>query len=324
MQDGEFRLFAVLVTFNRKVILQSTLDRIENQSRQLDGLVIIDNAADPEVEDLVAEYPGTTSLSYVAALENLGPAGGFAFGMKKLLETVDDDDWIFMLDDDDPPFFDDAFENAGRFAGAMTERDSRVGGVGISGGRFDIRKARVIRIGDDQIHGPVPVDHITGGGMPAYKVAAIKQAGVFDADLFFGFEELEYGLRLVENGYTIYADGEQWRFRKEAKRASGLLPLEDVSAAKASRTNIRVAPPSWRRYYSMRNLIYILRNHGASGAAVRVSLERGLGKALLNLFTSPRIAMENLEMNWAAVTDGWAGRMGRTIEPGAESVEQDG
>jgi GT2 family glycosyltransferase len=236
--------------------------------------------------------------------------------MDHVLGSADDDDWIVLLDDDDPPYFDDALDGVTRFAAIQVNRDPSTGGVGISGGRFDSRKGRVVRVGDSEIHGPVPVDHVTGGGLPTYRVGAVRDVGVMRSDLFFGFEELEYGLRLVSRGYTLYADGEAWGRRKADKRERGLLPPEEVSASRAARTSVRVkSSPSWRRYYSLRNLIVILRDSGHGLAAARVSLLRGILKPLLNLVVTPRQAARQLVLGWRAVKDGWVGNMGRTVEP---------
>lgn len=312
------RMYGVLVTFDRPVILADTLDRLTAQTRQLDGLIVVDNGADGSAESVTKVHaPPVSDLRYVRTKANIGPAGGFALGMREFLDVAEDDDWIFLLDDDDPPFFDDAIERASRFAVEQAERDARTAGVGISGGRFDPRRGRVVRIGDDEISGAVPIDHVTGGGLPAYRVGPLRQVGVMRSELFFGFEELDMGLRLTRAGFCVYADGEAWKERKEVKRQAGLLPPEEVSARRADSIGWRTSTPSWRRYYSLRNLIQILRESGHGLSAARVSIARGLLKPAINLLISPRSASSNLRLGWLAVRDGWAGRTGRTLEPRA-------
>lgn len=277
---------------------------------------MVDNGSDREVAELIATLGTGDRITYVDAGENLGPAGGYALGISRVLEQADDHDWVFLLDDDDPPFFDDAIEKAANFAQSVFAQDPSVAAVGISGGRFDFGRGLVRRIGDDDIFGVVTVDHITGGGLPAYRVAAIKAVGPPLHELFFGFEELEFGLRLRKAGFSLYADGEEWRRRKDVKRERGLLPPEEVSARRAEATSWRVTTPSWRRYYSLRNLIFILRRHGRSWTAVKVGLSRGIAKPLFNIPFSPRLALSSLRWNTRALIDGWLGRMGRTVLPG--------
>jgi glycosyltransferase involved in cell wall biosynthesis len=308
------RLHGVLVTFRRPEDLKQTLRRLAAQTTPLESLIVVDNGSDPATRQALDAYPGP--IHYLDPGENVGPAGGYALGMNRLLETADDAEWIVLFDDDDPPFFDDALECAARFAGFMADSSPKVGGVGISGGRFDTGRGKVVRIGDAEITGSVPVDHITAGGLPAYRVGAVREVGVFLAELFFGFEELEYGLRLTAAGHPLFADGAQWARRKAVKRDAGLLPPEEVSAARAGKSAMQVGDPTWRRYYSLRNLIYLLRRQGAAWPALRVSLGRGISKPLVNLPLHPGPAWANLKMNSRAVRDAWLGRMGRTVTPG--------
>ncbi len=278
--------------------------------------MVVDNDSSPAVREIVEQAVAAgLAVEYLDAGDNIGPAGGFAVGMDRLLPNADDDDWVVLFDDDDPPFFDDALESATRFGSQMLANDPSTGAVGISGGRFDTRRGRVIRIGDAEIRGAVQVDLSTGGGLPAYRVAAIRKAGVFRRELFFGFEELEYGLRLTRSGFHLYADGEKWAERKRVKRERGLLPSEQESADRAAATGVRVVATSWRRYYSLRNLIFILREFGASGTALRVALVRGAIKPLVNLPIRPRPAWDSLRIGIRASWDGWRGHMGRSVEP---------
>lgn len=310
------RLYGVLVTFDRPEVLDQTLDRLLAQTRPPDQLLLVDNGRRHPAEEIAGRYGDRgLEITYLATGDNIGPAGGFALGMTCALEIADDDDWIVLLDDDDPPYFDDALERAHRFGAAQVDRDGMTGGVGISGGRFDFTRGKVLRVGDAEIHDAVMVDHVTGGGLPTYRVAAVRDVGVMRADLFFGFEELEYGLRLTRSGYKLYADGEAWRERKADKRDKGLLPSEEVSARRAASNTVRVGETTWRRYYSLRNLILILRGFGYGFAALRVSAVRGLGKPIVNLLTSPRAASRQLALGARAVKDGWMGKTGRTLDP---------
>ncbi|MGD2101035.1 MAG: glycosyltransferase [Acidimicrobiia bacterium] len=312
------RLHGVLVTFRRPDELEKTLGRLADQSKHLDRLIVVDNDSDRSVAVLVERFEGcvASKISYLDSGENIGPAGGYALGMRELLESCEDDDWVVLLDDDDPPYSDNTIERASLFARQMHIADPAVGGVGVSGGRFDARSGRVLRVGDDELGGPIVVDHVTGGGFPAYRAGAVREVGLPCSELFFGFEELEYGLRLTDAGRALYADGDAWLARRAAKRDTGELPPEDVSVRRAQRSSIRLAEPSWRRYYSLRNLIYILRRRGHWWTAVKISLLRGILKPLANIPVDPRRSWQYLSLGFRAARDGWLGRLGRTVAPG--------
>jgi hypothetical protein len=75
-----------------------------------------------------------------------------------------------------------------------------------------------------------------------------------------------------------------------------------------------VREANWREYYSLRNAIYILRDHGKLLSALRLSVI-GAAKPVLNLPVAPRRAWQQLRLRWKAIVDGWLGRMGRRVEP---------
>src|SRR5687767_3116817 len=129
------------------------------------------------------------------------------------------------------------------------------------------------RVRDEDLRGPVSVDFIGGGHFPLYRVQAIRAAGPFSPDIFFGLSEVEHGLRLRSAGYSLYADGDLWRGRREV---AGRIGLE-------LNPSLRLRQMNWRRYYGLRNVIYILRSYGRRRAAIRVTVIQGIGKPLVNL-----------------------------------------
>ena len=106
-------------------------------------------------------------------------------------------------------------------------------------------------------------------------------------------------------GWSLYAHGDWWRIRRERAGRTDFV----------MKPSVRIGEPDWRRYYSFRNLIYVLRSGGRSTTAARVILVRGIGKPLANVFVHPRAALGHLRLNLKAARDGWVGRMGRTVEP---------
>jgi glycosyltransferase involved in cell wall biosynthesis len=295
----------VLVTFRRPAALAAMLAAVDAQTLPLCELVVVDNAPSPEHGEIVAA--ASTPTRYLPARENLGPAGGLALGMDALLATVSDDDWILTLDDDDPPTDPSLLATLFEFACVMRAEDRRTGSVGLSGTRFDDRRGRIVRVPDEELHGAVRVDSIAGNQFPMYAAAAVREVGTLRPELFFGFEELELGLRMGDAGYALYAHGGLWHSGRCAGGRLGLRPAPSRA----------LDVPTWRRYYSLRNLVFILRDRGRSAAALRVTAVTGFAKPAANLFRAPRLAWRHLVVNARACRDGWTGRMGRTVEPAA-------
>ena len=314
--DHDRRLIGVLVTYRRPVELANSLVRLAAQDRQLDHLIVVDNDADAvvasQVEALIEEG---RNASYVVTTENLGPAGGIAIGMEHALRRARDRDWIVLVDDDDPPSGPNVLARLADFGAAMLEKDPRAAAVGLVGARFDWRSGRLHRVSDGELEGAVPVDYIGGNQFPFYLASAVRDVGPFDASLFFGFDDLEYGLRLRRAGYRLFGSGPMWL---EERRRAGRIGI-DVSPSTG------LGDANWRRYYSLRNTVRILKVGGRISAAARVGLVRCIGKPMLNLPRDPARAWRHLRLGLQAFRDGWIGRMGRTLEPqgyGAPSTSE--
>jgi GT2 family glycosyltransferase len=284
------------------------LQRLADQDRTVDTLVVVDNDSDEsarhEVEALQHSNGGRPAVTYVAAGANLGPAGGIALGMRHVLERAADDDWVLPLDDDNPPTTPDLIAELEQFGARLRADYPNLGAVGLCGARFVPERARSVRVTDDELVEVVRSDWIGSGMFPLYSVRAMRAVGVFDERLFFGFDDLDYGLRLSAAGFPLFAHGEMWH---RQRRTYGRLDLDGDPSR-------RLAAPTWRRYYSLRNLIYILRKQGHRQGAARLAA-RGLGKPAYNLPRHPVLAARHLALNIRAIADAYRGRMGLTVTP---------
>lgn len=224
------------------------IEALDRQTRHPDQLVIVDNGSDPAVRVLADTY----GASYLDPGENLGPAGGFTLAMRHVLESAGPDDWLLLLDDDDPPRLDDALETLWNYAQDVVSRGPRVGAVGLHGGDYDYRRGTFRRFEDDELNGDTDVCIITGGAHPMYSCSALRDVGVFDDSLFFGFEEGEFGLRLRDRGYRLLVPGaEALRWRS----ALGQLGRRSIDV----KTATSKAP--WQRYNSIRNSTILARRY---------------------------------------------------------------
>jgi GT2 family glycosyltransferase len=266
---------------------------LDQQTRHLDGLVVVDNSPAREAESVVNASRVADRVHYLASGRNLGPAGGIALGMEHCLAYADDRDWICLFDDDDP--LPDPHVLRDRLEYAMSSADPQVAGFGDRGAVLDVRKG-LLR---PALAGGT-ADYLGSGYCPFYRASALRSIGVFDTTLFFGFDDLDYGLRVKDGG---------WRLE--------IVPAPRDFHHPRRPPSFKVGPLDWRRYYSLRNLIYLLRRRGHTAAAVRVSLVNGLAKPIANLPLQPKLAWSHLSMNVCAIRDAWSGRLGRTLSPDA-------
>lgn len=298
------RLYCIIVTYRRPVAFQKALDFALTQERPPDEVIVVDNEGSDLITSIVdrAQAQGLP-VRLIQPGDNLGPAGGTAVAMERILLDAEVDDWITRIDDDNEVDDRDIFGRLLEFAVEQHRIDPLVAAVGAVGSRYDWRRGRLIRIDDSEIDaGPVDVDYVPTNLYPAFSVAAVRDVGVFDRKLFYGSSEVEYGLRLRRAGYRLLADPVLWR----------RLGRRWEHTAGARRT---LRPFSWRRYYSLRNQIHILIEYGHPWTAVKVGTVRGFLKPLANVPFSPRLALTHLKWSSRAVFDGWRGRMGRTYDP---------
>ena len=267
------------------------------------SLTIVDNAPSEATKAVVEAASSPHSTTYVEMPENSGPAGGYAAGMTRLLESAADDDWILLLDDDRMTGSAETARGLRDFGSYLRDRAAPVGAVGQVGARFDRRRGRLERLSDEELAGPVSVDYVAGGQMLTLSVAAIRKVGVFDRRLFFAFDDLDYCQRLQRAGYGIYVYGPAGL---DARRRFGRLG-PDVQ-------NARRRESAWRRYYSVRNHIVIMRRYASWPSAVIVSLGHLFGRPLMDLVRR--------QARWTTTVagtrgcfDAWRNRLGRTIEP---------
>ncbi|ASN20865.1 glycosyltransferase [Arthrobacter sp. YN] len=93
---------AVVVTYNRRELLQTTLSGIASGSRVPDAVVVVDNASTDGTAEFLRDYQGPLATDVVTLNANVGGAGGFVVGMERaLLDHGADHVWI--MDDDTEP-----------------------------------------------------------------------------------------------------------------------------------------------------------------------------------------------------------------------------
>ena len=91
---------AVIVTFNRKELLERCIQAILNQTYSVKNIVIIDNASTDGTDKLLKEldYLDNEKILYRRLSTNIGGAGGFHEGMKFAHSLRQD--WCWIMDDD--------------------------------------------------------------------------------------------------------------------------------------------------------------------------------------------------------------------------------
>ncbi|WP_436796312.1 glycosyltransferase [Actinospongicola halichondriae] len=298
-------VWVVLPTFRRSSGVVTVVESVLAQDRPVDRFLIVDNDSSA-VELVLPSEDGLVEV--VRPGENLGPAGATALAMNAMLDECAGDAWILRLDDDRPLPRDSYVSEMLVYAGSLVDEDPQVGGVGLVGARYDRRRARLIRVADEELTGPVVVDYLATNHFPLFRLAAIRDAGPMDADLFFGSSEVEFGVRVSDAGWKLVADGNAWRELRAAR-----------AGRERNRQNRQPAGTfDWRRFYSIRNQVHLARRY-SNRAAATVTARQVFGGPLRRFPSDPGRSVSQIRSGVRAARDGWAGRLGRTVEPHGES-----
>ena len=279
---------ACVLTFRRPESLERVIACLLEQAHPPSMVTVVDNDPDESArvrtEALTASVE-TTRIEYLPTGSNLGPAGGWRRGVEAMQTAPLRGDWVAVFDDDDPI-------SGPAVMGALLSRAQelstkvQLGALGLRGARLNRRLGRLHRVRPSP-HDWAVVDYLASNGAPIYSWKAIEDAGFFDERLFFGFEDLDLGLRMQRAGWVLATVNRD--------------DLHEVEDTAPSRT-------AWREYYKTRSFVWISRREaGVFGTAV-YALRSVVGGSLL--LVRGGNASSAAARCWGAL-DGWRGRLGR-------------
>ena len=304
------RVVAVVVTWNRRQLLEESLSAVLSQTLPPVEVVVVDNASTDGTTQLLDERYG--ELDVVHLTRNTGGAGGFAAGIERAL--THDPDLVWLLDDDTVPT-PTAAEELARVWATHRDRDGRPPAVLAS-------KVVWTDGRDHPMNTPRPKPGASAsetsaaaavGAVPVRSASfvsimcdadVVRERGTPVADYFLWNDDFEYSTRLIRGRAGLYVP------------ASVVVP----KTAKFGSTD---ADPGERFFFEVRNKVWLftqsrgltpaekalyggstLRRWGRTIARSqdRGTLVRGLGKGLAaGLRSRPRsngIVLD--EADWSA------------------------
>lgn len=93
------KIAIIVVTYNRKKLLEETIEAILKQSYKDFELLLIDNNSTDGTYDYIKKYLDNNELiKYYNTGENLGGAGGFSYGLR--IASEEKFDYAYIMDDD--------------------------------------------------------------------------------------------------------------------------------------------------------------------------------------------------------------------------------
>jgi GT2 family glycosyltransferase len=299
---------AVIVTFNRRELLLRCLQANADQSRRLDFILVVDNASTDGTEEAIlgSDMSGDPRLQYFRLGSNLGGAGGFHFGMQKAMDLGCD--WIWLMDDDAIPAV-DALEKlleqvppddlppvmAGR---VIDSRGATYIRPRANLGKWSLRIKPVRK--DAYILDAFSANVVSFVG-PLIPCSHVKKCGLPRADFFIYYDDFEYTHRLFRGGFGI-----------RCVPGSVIQHLDDGRSKKRVSAG---ANTSWRMYYTNRNRVFWLRNVAEVRLVLYFRLVQIFMREMLEILIRQPHKIERISLLFKAYSDGWQGRLGKTLDP---------
>lgn len=290
---------AVVVTFNRPEKLNLTLKAILGCGWDFAYIFVADNGRSAATEAVVRGWADRLPVDYHAMSDNLGPAGGAAHGFRELIDRGAE---YVTWSDDDESF------GGGRFDRLMAvfDQSDRIGAVGRSGYYWSWRTGQLSRVPDEDLSGATVVDCINGGGSQlTVKSEVVEAVGLPRADLFWGFEDIEYSLRIARAGYTLAIDGDGLLSRRAAAGRLGA-----VSGTSRSRAELGM-----REYYDNRNYLAVMKGEYSRYDLMTRRIATIVAKAAQELVRHRRAGWPYAALQARAIGDGLRGRLGARVPP---------
>lgn len=304
------RVLAVVLASQRAESLGDVLDAIARQTRPVDGVLVVDSDASPEVRATIGRHRAADpSIDVLELGFNAGSAGGFGAGLAEAAARTDVD-YGFAFDDDAVP----APDCLERLLEAAGEVDA-IGAIGAASHAPDGSLAWALHTDDD----PEPISTLAelrarARGRPALPVSelawhallvpvtTVKRIGPPCSRLFMWYEDVEYGLRIRRAGMRLYVVPGAAVTHPAPPRTVGLrLGHVDVS--------VPVTSP-WKSYLMIRNAL-LVRHHHCGPRFWRVDLPLTLLRAAILAAVMPRPRLRTArEVILRSILDAARGRTG--------------
>lgn len=240
-------VWAIIVTYNRRELLQECLAALAAQTRPADTVLVVDNASTDGTAAMVRRDHSGVELLALSA--NEGGAGGFHEGMRRA--HGGGAEWMWLMDDDTiarPEALAELLAAPDRLPAAQPPtllasrvvwRDGRVHPMNFP----SPERSRMERVVDGAERGMMPLRFATFVSLLIHR-GAVDRHGLPLKHFFIWSDDVEYTSRIVlsgEGGYLVPTS----------------VALHDTATAHTWRS----APPQ-RFYFHVRNTLYIVRGPG--------------------------------------------------------------
>ncbi|WP_143237647.1 glycosyltransferase [Boudabousia liubingyangii] len=199
---------AVIVAYNREVLLRKCLDALGEQSSPLTAVIVVDNASTDGTGKVVDTHPVVTDPVHLA--QNTGGAGGFAAGIAYAQTHYPQAEWVWIMDDDtvpEPTALAELLKAESAYPGKPALLASKAVWHDGSEHPMNRPRPRVGLAGKLRVHaqqaGAIPVRSASFVSILVRK-SEISRIGLPRAAYFLWNDDFEFTARLLKNRVGLY------------------------------------------------------------------------------------------------------------------------
>ena len=299
-------LAAVVVTYNRKELLENNIRMLLKQTLAFDRVFIVDNCSTDGTYDYLVQqgWMNCEPFVYIKTASNIGGAGGFYTGTKAAYEAGAD--WIVLMDDDGAAADEQTFEILVRAAQKLYKKNRKLFVNAL------VQQGELLSFKIDQMYTveealAAVTDGILEGAANPFNGTLVSRElvdaiGYPNPDFFIKGDEVDYKQRAFDAGAYVatVVDSRYTHPRPDTHEKTVL----------GKKVPFFVEAP-WKEYYAARNFTYMYKQKGQYKA---IAFELIFVK-LLAIASMKCRKWATVNMLFRGVCDGWKGRMGVTMKP---------
>lgn len=247
------KIAAIVVTYNRRNLLEKCLEALRNQTVKLHSIVIIDNASTDDTEDWVTNnlLDTPTPFIYLNLHENIGGAGGFNAGLSYAQQN--NFEWSWIMDDDALPQ-QDALEQLLKLP--LTPNNI-YGSLAINGDNTSWPTTITTESGQKTYNRANEIPYMAEANFIPFlgffiHSNLVKKIGLPDSGFFIAGDDLEYCLRAKSKGSLIFIAGKSKIHHPKANFIKLKIFTKSLDC---------LCIPPWKIYYNTRNKIFIAKKY---------------------------------------------------------------
>lgn len=299
-------IFAVVVTYNRKNLLKKNIIALTEQTRKLDAIIVVDNASSDGTVDMLEtiKHPSILEFIVLSLPENIGGSGGFAKGIKHAIDKGAD--FVWVMDDDAFPEKDalqKLLKNVSddiNLYGCISIADHQTLSWRLSRTSTTQRSKLIQNVGE--VPEVACVEFLPFLGLLISK-RLVERIGLPDEGFFLAADDVDYCFRARKIGANVVVVGSSRLHHPAAESYPLRLPWRLLWCLKL---------PPWKRYYDVRNRLFVARKH--YGLALYYKTIPGSILRLAGTLVYEDQRMAQIKAFWAGMIDGLMKKKGRRHE----------